>query len=435
MSALSRRSLLRGACGVALGLPLLETMELHAAPGPKRLLVFFTNNGTVMNAWRPTGTETNFQLASIMQPLAAHQDQLIIMEGIDQESSYNGPGSGDPHMPGMAHLLTGTEMISTGPGVYDRAGGGISVDQHIAQQLNAGTKFGTLSFGVAAREFAASPWNTLSMLGPNMPVDPEDDPAAAFARIFGDIGEDAQVAELRAQRKSVLDVVRQDISALNTRLGAADRARLEQHLDSVREVEKIIDVTVDGCQVPTAPPPVNGSLYADANAPTVMRAQIDLLVSALACDLTRVATLQWREALGGTSTFTWLGQNETHHDISHRTDQTGRDMMVDINIWFAEQLAYLLDQLASVPDGDGTLLDSTAVLWCNELSNGEQHSRRDMPFLLAGSCGGYFNTGRYLQYQGAMHNDLLVSLCNAMDVSTTTFGNPAYCTGPLPNLT
>lgn len=435
MKRIGRRFLLRGACGVALGLPLLQAMQSHAggAPAVKRLIVLFTNNGTIKSAWRPQGTETSFQLGPILAPLAPYQSKLIVMEGIDMESSYHGPGSGDPHMPGMAHLLTGTEMVDTGPGTYDKIGGGISVDQHIAQTLGAATKFSSLGFGVQARHYSASPWNSLSYLGANQPVDPEDDPVKMFDKVFGDLSSDPAIADLRAQRLTVLDAVKDEIGALHSRLGSEDKVRLEQHLAAVAEVEKSVAVAAGNCTPPAAPAPV-GSLYAHASAPAIMKAHIDLLVAALACDLTRVATLQWQEALGGDSTFVWLNQTVTHHEESHDPGNYGAELIA-INTWFAEQLAYLLQSLEAVPDGAGTLLDSTVVFWCNELSDGAAHSRRDMSFVLAGSCGGYFNTGRYLQYGGNHHNDLLVSLCHAMDVPVATFGNPAYCTGALPNLT
>jgi hypothetical protein len=133
--------------------------------------------------------------------------------------------------------------------------------------------------------------------------------------------------------------------------------------------------------------------------------------------------------------FSWLGIAEGHHDLSHvDTDADAQAKLVQINTWYAEQFAYLIAALKAVPEGDGTLLDNTVVLWCNELGKGGEHSRTDVPYVLAGRCGGVFKTGRYLSYEGINHNDLMVSLCNAMDVGVTTFGNPAYCAGPLAKL-
>jgi hypothetical protein len=438
---ITRRTLLRGAAGATLALPFLNIMRARAGqqPIPKRILLFFTNNGTIKSAWEPTGSETSFTLGPILQPLDPYKSDLLVLSGIDVESSYHGPGSGDPHMPGMGHMLTGTELLSTGPDQYDRIGGGISVDQHIVDQLAAGTKFGSLHFGVQSRKYATNVWNTMSYRGANQPIAPEDDPTAGYNRIFGDLGTSPdELARLRAQRLSVLDAVKDDIGDVRGRLGAGDRIRLDQHLDSVRSLEQTIDNigTPGTCAAPPVPGAVPGAFYDDANAPSLMRAQTDMLVQALACDLTRVASLQWRGALGGGYTMSWLGHTEDHHELSHQTSASGTQHMIEANTWFAQQLAYLLEAMRNVPEADGsTLLDHTVVLWCNELSNGAAHSRRGMMYVLAGSCGGYFRTGRYLTFSGDYHNNLLVSLCNAMDVPATSFGNPAYCTGELAGLT
>ncbi|HMJ55083.1 MAG TPA: DUF1552 domain-containing protein [Polyangiaceae bacterium] len=175
--------------------------------------------------------------------------------------------------------------------------------------------------------------------------------------------------------------------------------------------------------------------------PTIGKLQMDIAAAALACDLTRVLTLQWTYA-ESTQTFPVLGINEAHHVMSHAgdTDAAAQEKLTQINVWYAEQFAYLLGKLASYKEGDGTLLDNTAVLWCIEVGKGNNHAHRDLPFLLAGSCGGYFRTGRFVDYMaggaaGHPHNNLLVSLAQAMGTKDTTFGDPAHCTGPLPNLT
>jgi len=160
----------------------------------------------------------------------------------------------------------------------------------------------------------------------------------------------------------------------------------------------------------------------------------------LACDLTRVGTLQWENSVGGTQ-FTWVDPTITrgHHDMSHDADSNADTMekLTKINVWYAQQLSYLLDSLAAVPEpradgtGMGTMLDNTVVVWCNELAKGNIHSHSPQPFVLAGGAGGALQTGRYLQYNGTPHNNLLVSLVNMMGGNITTFGNPAYCTGAL----
>ncbi len=426
MQRVHRRRFLRGLCGGALALPLLDALTsgpARALPHPKRLVVFFSANGTIDSAWRPTGGEKDFVLSEILAPLAPHREQLLILGGIDAESSYHGPGD-NSHWNGMGHMLTGTELLDLGGGVF--TGGGISVDQHLAKQIGGATKLASLE--LAIEESPSTVWSRLSYLGAAQPVPPESDPQRVFHRLFGGISPD-----LKAQRKSVLDAVSDDLGALQPHLGRADQLKLEAHLDAVRDVEKRIYIS---------PAPSCGSIELsrlDINdLPAIGKEQMDLLVLALACDLTRVVTLQWSQAVSMTR-MTWLGIADPHHTLSHFpiSDQDAQAKLVKINRWYATQFAYLLQAMKSVPEGDGTLLDHSVVLWCNELGEGSSHSRRNVPYVLAGSAGGHFETGRYLNFQGSKkpwHNDLLVSLCQAMDVNVSTFGNPAYCHGAIAGL-
>jgi hypothetical protein len=166
---------------------------------------------------------------------------------------------------------------------------------------------------------------------------------------------------------------------------------------------------------------------------------MDVVTAALACDLTRVVVLQWSGG-GSNTVHSWAGVGSGHHDIAHNVggvnadEATRRGWLIKIEHWFAQQYAYLLGKLAAIPDGGGSLLDASAVLWFHEQSHGGRHDRKDMPYVLAGSCGGFFRTGRFVRWNGAHHNNLLVSLANAMDVPITTFGDPEFCTGALPEL-
>jgi hypothetical protein len=168
----------------------------------------------------------------------------------------------------------------------------------------------------------------------------------------------------------------------------------------------------------------------------VGRVQTDLMVLALSCGLTRVATFMWANA-DSWQDFPRIRVNEEHHTLSHAgdSDSTARDKLIKINVWHSEQVAYLLGRLAAIPDGAGTLLDSTLVLWGNEIGIGNTHTHRDIPWVLAGSAGGYLKTGRFLSYGDQPHNNLLLSVCHAMGFDETrSFGVPELCTGPLPGL-
>jgi hypothetical protein len=164
---------------------------------------------------------------------------------------------------------------------------------------------------------------------------------------------------------------------------------------------------------------------------------MDLLVTALACDLTRVGSLQWSTAQSGV-TFTWLGHSEDHHGLSHQADDTeeARRQLTAIDHWYAQQFAYLCKRMSEIREGDGSMLDNSVVLWSNEQGNGDKHTLTEIPYIIAGSGGGYLRTGRYLKFDEPAHNDLFVSVLHATGAEDVKcFGVPEICKGPLPGLT
>lgn len=424
---LDRRAFLRG----ALALPLLGIVR-DASPrgreatGPRRFVAFFTPNGTEnsQTAWRPTGGETDFQLSPILEPLEPFRRHLLVLDGLGLESSYAGT-DGEGHRGGAASVLTGAV-----PGV-----GGISVDQELANRIGGATRLPSLELSV--QSFGSSPLSRISYAAAGVPLAPENDPRAVFDRLFGELQLDPDAARAALRRRhTIFDALQADFAALDGRLGAEDRRRLDEHLTALRELEARLDAVpvLDGaCTVPDL-----GELpdLRDPGAmPAIGRAQMDLLAAAFACDQTRVASLMWSRG-GSYVTYPWLGIAEAHHDLGHHADDDAdaNAKLTAINRWYAEQLAYLAGALAVIPEGDGTVLDHTVILWCNELSKPNVHSRRDMPFVLLGGAAGAFRTGRYLRYPGVAHNDLLVSILHAFGADVTTFGDPRFCTGPLPGL-
>ncbi len=441
---LSRRTMLRGAGAATLGLPFLEAMRprtAHAGQGspPLRLLVFFSNNGTYHPAYYPTGTETDFTLGPILEPLTSYRDRLIVTRGIDMEVSYHGFEVGGPHH-WIGCLLSGA-LVQANPQTGWAIGGGQTIDQRIAQEIGDQTRFPSLQMGVQAQQYSGNIQAHLSYAGPGQPMAREDDPQQVFDMLFGDLGADPNdLMARRARRQLVVDAVQDDLGRLRGWLGTEDRLRLDEHIAAVAQLEQQIGQLGGKDATCTAPrftdPTGGGSVYANDIYPELGTAVMDMLVMALACDLSRVSTLQWNEALGSV-TFNWLGHTEDWHDISHKgnSNDVGNQQKIDVNRWYAEQLAYLAGRLGAIPEGDGSLLDNTLIVWVNELSRGNAHDRRDMPLVIMGDAQGYFSTGRNLTYQGAYHNDLLVSVANAMGVDIDTFGEPAYCTGPLVGLT
>jgi hypothetical protein len=436
-----RRNFLRGA-GLSALLPYLPSLgcstpetgaigrtSAAATDGPKRFVVFYTPNGFVMDDWRPDGSDTALDLSRspILEPLAPHAADMICIDGLDLNSAEN-----------QNHPISSLALLTGSPVEGERTMSGISIDQAIAEQIGGDTALRSLELGVQTRGF-----HTICSSGYNRPLPMADDPAEVFDRLFGDATADPDEADLlRARRRSVLDGVGGELSARADRAGGDDRLRLEAHLDAVRDLENRLDSMRSasaGCTVPARPtvdPRANDSY------PEVGRAQMDLLAMSFACDLTRVATLQWSYA-GSQTVFRWLGIDADHHEIAHANS----DQFTESQRWYAEQLAYLIERLKAIPEGDGTVFDNTCIVWVNELGMAGSHDTGNVPFTLAGSAGGALRTGRYLDIAGdhswgcrasnsacVPHNDLWVSMLRAYGVDADTFGAPDCCTGALPGL-
>jgi hypothetical protein len=456
---ISRRMLLRGAGGVALALPLLDAMRPRVAKaesaGPKRFVVFFSANGTIKDQWQPSGSETDFELSPILSPLAAHQSDLLIMRGLANEASYI--YEPNAHDASMATLLTADRLVM-GPSGTGRAGhvldgtaAGPSIDQEIARVIGGATKIPSLELGVQSTTTILEPM-VVRMCYRGAPgnarsVPPEDDPKKVFARLFMDANASSSALEaMKTQRKSVLDMALRDFQRLEAKVGVDDRQKLDRHATTIRELEASLDKLGGSgglqCQVPATAPDVSlnpvdcvqdgrpGKCTGDYQ--TLGKAQMDLLTLALACDLTRVVTLQWSTA-ESTVFFKSLSAHGEHHMMSH--DAKGnRDDLIKINTWYAQQFDYLLTALKSQTDADGALLDSSVVVWANELSDGDTHNRRDLGWVLAGKGNGAVRTGRNVQYNKATTNQLFASFMTLFGSPTESFGAPQF-KGTLSGLT
>jgi hypothetical protein len=449
---LTRRRLLGGlgALTVSLAAPILKTSTAFGAdtktPAAKRFIGMFSANGTIASEFFPTfpGTEAPLTMGRILKPLEAHKDKLLVLRGVHMNStvedvlgttSTNKPGG--PHMKGPGAMLTGGSLQagsftgSGGPAGYaDR----ISVDQFIAGRIGTGTQFSSLEFGV--RIEGQEPLRVISYRGANQPNTAVDDPFRMYTRIFS--GKDLSATDLSrilAERKSVIDFLKGDIATLQSRLSVADKSRLDAQLSGIRSIEQRLTSASKSCTPLTMPAQFDTRDM--ANYPKVGRLQTDLMLLALSCGLTNVCTFMWANA-DSWQFYPWIGVNEEHHELSHAGDgdTASIEKLVKINSWHAEQVAYVLDQLTLTTEVDGSsALDNTLLLWGNELGAGNTHTYKDIPWLLAGSAGGYLKTGRAIQYKDRPHNDLLVAVCNAMGLAdVTTFGIPGVCTGALDKL-
>ena len=455
MKRIKRRAMLKGTIfggTVAIGLPMLNAMmprtgAAQTGTAPKRIVFWFTANGTRQDIWSPPANMdlNGHPLHAAMAPFS---NKLIFLDGVDQDVAYDSIGDG--HQTGMACVLTNAEILpgtlfcegncDAGQEQYIGWGGGQSVDQYIADEIarDVVTKFKSLELGVQVK--SSSVWSRMSYSAPDQPVPPREDPNQNFTDFFSDIESDPFALRLiQRRRKSVLDAVMEDHAAFQSRLGYEDKQKLDKHLQSIRDLERRLEVTTnfgEACTTPELSLP-GSSFEQNDMYPATGKAQMDMLVMALACDLTRVASLQWSRSVSGVR-FNWVPQlyDEGHHGLSHYddSDESAKADLLEINKWYSEQFAYLLGLMDGIQEGDNTLLDNTVVVWVNELGQGNNHTRRDIPFILAGGCQGYFNTGQHIDFGGEPHGKLLVSLTHAMGKPVNTFGVSQYSQGPLSGL-
>lgn len=438
---LNRRTLLRHIVSTGASLPFLTALPSLGAPDTprKRFILMFSPNGTIPSAFFPSGGEQDFTFNEILRPLEPIRSEINVYKGLDNK--IGSPGDG--HQRGMGGLWTSSHLTEgdTVGGNSNEVGvdwaGGISIDQAVANHIGNDTRYRSLEYGV--RVDRNNVWSRMCYRGSNQPVTPEESPYAAFDRLYGDAAGagDASAEAQRAQRLgSVLDSLVQDFAAARPYLSAEDRLKLEQHSESVRSIERSLELPDDTsvCTLPTMGNVLN--LNSDANIPALGKLFMDLMVSSFACDLTAVASLQWTRSVSNAQ-FPNLGINRNHHSISHHEDSradTVRDLTA-INKWYAEQFYYLANALKNTPDpsGGGSLLDNSFLVWGNELGKGNNHTRRDIPFVSAGSCQGYFRTGRYIQTGGRIsHSRFLTSIANAYGLQVNGFGD--YNEGPLENM-
>jgi hypothetical protein len=449
---LTRRTILRGAAGITVALPFLEalrpraTMAQDSPAAPQRFGVFFSACGAIMSNWKPTGGETDFVLSPALQPLEAHRGDLVVLSGIDAATSYM--QDGNPHDLSMAHMLTAMRMkvnkLGRADHVVNGTVGGPSIDQAIAKVIGGQTKLRSLELGVESTTTALEPMVLrMSYGGPDDPRTPLDDPQQAFTRLFGDTDAgQAEIAHLLKKRASVLDAVLGEFHSVDAKLGYDDRQRLERHANAIRDLENQLTAmggaTREMCAAPVRPTvtaelvdcitnehsstPMQSKCL--ASFPDVGKAQMDLMVLAFACDLSRVVSLQWSTA-ESTTLHSQVGATGEHHRMSHDLG-TYNPQLKKVDNWFAQQFAYLLSEMKKIDEGSGTLLDNTLLFWPNELSEGQEHSRRDLPYLLAGKAGGQLTTGRYLKYNATPHNKLFTTFLNMFGEPATGFGEKDY---------
>ncbi len=414
--SLPRRTVLRG-LGAAVALPFLDAMlpPLRAAAKPvNRFQTFYVPNGMAMEYWTPKGEGAAFELSPILEPLAPFRGQLLVLSGLKASWNYIHAGA-------SGSFLTGTprgghnevEIIAD-----------VSIDQLLARHYASETQIGSLEIsmdqpanaGACTGNLSCAYTHTLCWRSPTQPLPMEWNPRAVFERLFGDSGStDSNVREARLrQHKSILDSVTDKLASLKQDLGPQDQSKLDEFTDSVRDIERRIakaeqqrDLQLPTLEQPQGAPPV----FEDDLA-----LMLDLQLLAFQSDLTRVISFMIGKEQSARP-YPQIGVPEAHHPLSHHDDIPELIAhMSKINVYHAQLFSKYAAKLRATPDGDGSLLDHTMILYGSGISNSTRHSGDNLPIILVGGGAGRLKGGRHLKYANkpSMAN-LLMTIMDKMD--------------------
>ncbi|MHC4879322.1 MAG: DUF1552 domain-containing protein [Planctomycetota bacterium] len=440
---LSRRTLLRGT-GFTLALPWLEAMGPANAwasdtrkdqAAPNRLAVLYVPNGKNMADWTPDAEGSDYDLKSILKPLEGFKDRTLVLSGLTADGARaHGDGGGD-HARALAAFLTGAHPKKTdGTDIRN----GISVDQIAAARIGHQTRLPSLEIGCEAGAMAGNCdsgyscvySSTMSWKSATQPLPKEVNPKLVFERLFSTVPDGKRVKR-DARRRSILDFVREDSKDLSSKLGANDVRKLDEYFTAVRDIEVRIEraASLPPIETPDYPMPegVPGTYQEH------IRLMADLMVLAFQTDVTRVCTFVLANE-GSNKPYPFIGVSDGHHNLSHHgNDEEKKAKIAKINEFHTTQLAYLLEKLASVQEGDGTLLDHCMVGYGSGNSDGNRHNHDDLPIVVAGGGCGTLRTGRHIRYADETPlSNLWVSLLNRMDINVDQIGDSS---GELADLT
>ncbi len=440
---LDRRTFLRG-MGATLALPLLDSMLPAATKttgrAPMRMGFVYVPNGIIMDRWTPSAEGVGFEFAPTMKALEPFREQLVVLSGLAQINGRAlGDGAGD-HARAGATWLTGVHPKKTeGADIH----AGVSADQVAARELGKVTQFGSLEIGLESPTLAGNCdsgyscayTNTISWRSPTTPMPMEVNPRAVFERLFGDGDSNDPAARLAAlkEQRSILDYVTADAARLSTGLGPRDRNKLTEYLDSIRDIERRIQKAEEQNATMKLP-----AMERPSGAPEDFaehaRLMMDLLAISWQTDMTRVVSFMLARE-GSNRPYRPIGVTDGHHSVTHHMhDPVKIEKVVKINTYHVENFGYLLDRLRKTPDGDGTLLDHSMILYGSSISDGNAHTHHDLPLLLAGGASGQLKGGRHLRYpkETPMNNVLLNMLDKANVPMPEKLGD---ATGELQRLT
>jgi hypothetical protein len=435
----SRRSLLRG-MGAALALPMLDAMvpalsamsKTAAKVSPNRMVFCYVPNGIDMRNWRPETLGRSFDLPKILQPLASVRNDITVFTGLkDHNGEALGDGPGD-HARAAASFLTGVHPRKTAGSDISV---GTSVDQVAAQKIGNQTRLASLELGIEDGHlagncdsgYACAYVNSISWRSATVPNPPEVNPRSVFERLFGseeNAGDPAARARNARIDQSILDLVSDDTKALSRNLGNTDRRKLDEYLTAVREVERQVQMSekqalANTLAVPTMDKPDGIPLEYGEHA----QLMFNLMALALQTDITRISTFMMARE-GSNRGYREIGVPDGHHGLSHhRNDPALMDKVAAINHYHMQQFATFVEKLKATPDGDGSLLDHTMIVYGSGISDGNKHNHDDLPVMLAGG-NRVFNQGRHVKLsESTPVANLYLSMLDAMNVPTEQLGD------------
>jgi hypothetical protein len=434
---ISRRTLLRGV-GATISLPLLESMVPAQTPLAKtaanpqiKLGLCFIPHGAVMSNWTPVAEGAGFKLPRTLTPLAPYQDQLVVVSNLAHKmAAPGGPGdNGGDHTRSPAVFLSGVHPKRTdGPDIQ----AGATIDQIAAAKIGQDTPLPSLELatedfsglvGSCDVGFSCAYMNTISWRTPTTPLPMEINPRVVFDHLFGDGSNTQERLERIQTQRSILDAAMDQVRHLEGGLGPNDRNRVAEYLDTIREIERRIQLAEkqnsnSSLTVPTSPAGI------PENHEEHSKLMFDLMALAYQADITRIATFMMAREVSY-RTFPMLGFSESFHPASHHQNDPARlENLTKINTFHVNLLAHFLERLKSTPDGDGNLLDHSLILYGSGMSNSNVHNHSPLPILVAGGAAGRLKGGRHLKYpENTPMANLLLSILDKAGVEQESVGD------------
>lgn len=426
---LSRRTFLRGA-GATIALPLLESMapaatplrQTPAAPTSRFGAIYFPH-GVTMDLWLPQTEGKGFEFTLALKPLEPFRDRINIVSHTYAPSAYGADASaGANHERSSAVFLTAAK-----PEEDSRIFLGESVDQVAARAIGQDTPLPSVELTVEPGGRTSPYRNTISWQSPTSPLPMEHNPQVIFEKLFGDGSTDAERQARRRQSRSLLDSVVDQVAGLGSGLPAGDRGRIEEYLENVREIERRIEraelqMETANLDVPDAPVGIPDDFEEH------IKMLFDLQVLAWQAEITRISTLMLAHELSN-ATYPNTNIRDGFHNLSHHShNRDNMDRFAELNAYHHSMLAYLLDKLQSTPEGDGSLLDHSLILYGSGMADGNAHDHDPLPMVLAGGASGKLEGGRHIKAPRVTHGNLLLALLHKLGIEADSIGDS---TGPL----